>query len=147
MKHLFSRFSWMYITSVVLFVLVPFIYILLHNDGQKLKAGVNTAIKDANENFVPSHLVSLPGNRGNLAFRNRPLSNREFTLVADPASLEGKKINNDTWVGTLGQGDRVQLLDQIGLSYKIRVKSGVDGKLLEGYIAITVNGKPTIEPL
>lgn len=141
-KWHFQKVNWLYPVLIVLFVLIPFFIILSSNKGSNKTRDIQNSIANVTRDFQPSHKITLPGNKGRVTFRNRALSAREFMLIGSQ-NAEGRKLHEDTYVGILSQGTRVQLLDQIGPSLKVRFQMP-DGRIKEGYIAITVEGQSTL---
>lgn len=139
------RISRLYTTLIIVFVGIPFFMIFLHKRVRFGFSQPSDTIHKVSDNFQPNYSITLPGNTGKIVFRNRPLSVNEYYQIGKQ-SKEGKKLHDETYAGILSHGTRVQLLDKIGPSMKIRIQLS-NGKQKAGFIAITVEGRPSLTRL
>lgn len=97
-----------------------------------------------NFEFNPTHVVNIQYSGGQITVRKRPMIFSEYQL-ANSGTLEGDQLNRATVVGYLSNGTVVELIGQEGISFKIRYKG--NSKIVEGYIAISVQNTPSLYPL
>ncbi|MEO1259961.1 MAG: OmpA family protein [Bacteroidota bacterium] len=89
-------------------------------------------------------VINLPSG-GRMFLRNRPLTRNELRVVNDPQrEEEAKKIDNQTVIGAVRNGDQAILLDSIDSFYKIRLVSSDNSEGQEGFMAISYKGTPTL---
>ena len=132
-----------FILLTTIFLVVPIIFLLTKKNDRTTSNTIEES-SSSNSALNPTHVIYIPYKDGLISVRNRPFTGLEYK-VANNGSEEGRLLNAQTVLGYLTAGTNVKLLSQQGICYQIQYYAG--GKIVEGYIAISVNGKPTLYPL
>lgn len=150
----FSKLQRITFIVITVFALAIPIILLLFRHSRNFALPVNKDLQPNYElqqnkyEFTPTHAVSIytpsPYGVKRVTIRRKPMTAYEYKL-ANSGTSKGTKLNNETVVDYLQDGTLVELLGQFGLSYKIRYKNG--NEFREGYLVISVSGKPTLYPL
>lgn len=146
-EYKFKTQQIIFLVLTVLFIGGPILLLFLrYNRGTNLigtmppkKRGYTDESK-----FNPTHVVNIEVYGGYIKVRTRPMTTSEYQL-ANSSTKESDKLNDKIVIGYLSNGTVVELIEQKNISFKIRYK--VYGKIIEGYIAISYQNKPTLYPL
>jgi hypothetical protein len=113
-----------------------------HINKKKAVEGLNTA--SPNVNFKPTHFVSVIFGKGAVTVRSKAFTVEAYR-IANKRTPEADELNKQTIVAYVKNGSQVELIDKVGVSFKIRYYT--DKGILEGYIASSYRGSSTLTPL